>query len=151
MKYRGPKATPRMLEYSDIIKNISKTVSSTDLSILGDRLMDNMKSRTKKDKLLRKIIDKYKDLNIRKDWDLGYVVVMIDSLYYKFNQNKNFKEDIMKIPDNTYIVDGSEGSEENKLGKILTAFINVIKYGDCSKMSKELLLKIKYLSTIPFN
>ena len=66
---------------------------------------------------------------------------MIDVLYHKFNHDKNFKEKIMRIPDNTYIVDENE---ENKLGKILTAFINVIKYGDCSKMSKELLLKIKY-------
>ena len=147
MKFRGKKATPRMIEYSNIIKNItnnSKSINWTDLQVLGLRKMDDRKKfKLKKDKLLKDIIHNYKDINIREDWDLAYVVVIIDALYHKFNQ-KSLKKEIMKIPDNTYIVDGSDVTKDNKLGKILTAFINVIRYGDCSKISKELLLKIKY-------
>ena len=138
MKYRGPKATPKMIEYSNVIKN----TDMYDIQILEG--LEIINGVTKKNKSLKKVINKYKNISIRKDWDLAYIVVVIDGLYHKFNQYKNLKEKIMRIPDNTYIVDGSKESEENKLGKILTAFINVIKHGDCCKMSKELLLKIKY-------
>jgi predicted NAD-dependent protein-ADP-ribosyltransferase YbiA (DUF1768 family) len=124
MKFKG---TPIMIEYSNIIKNSEKEFQDIN----------------KRYKLLKDLTHKNKNIRIRKDWHIASIAVIIDALYYKFNQYKSLKTEVYYgIKDNTYLVDGTK---KNKFGKILTAFINVIKYGDCSKICKELKKKIRLM------
>ena len=124
MKFKG---TPIMMDYSNIIKNSEKEFEDIN----------------KRYKLLKDLIDKNKNIRIRKDWHLVYIAVVIDALYYKFNQYKSLKDEVKYgIKDNTYMIDGSK---KNKFGKILTAFLSILKRGDCSKMSKELKKKIRLM------
>lgn len=160
MKFRGDQATPKMLEYSNIIKNAD---SPQKIKLLGTqrknmRFGKKWKVNKKTDnRLINDVVDEYKDLKMRTDWNESSVKVMVIALYYKFNQYPNLKKEIMNIPDNTYIIehstrdaiwgDGGDGGTgtigKNKLGKILTVLVYIIKYGDCSKIPDKLKKKIK--------
>jgi len=93
MKFRGPKATKSMIKYSNRIKG---TVDITNIKIkylyeedIRNRTIQSLGSKNKK--------------NIRKNWELAFIAVTIDALYHKFNQYESLNENIMRIPDNTYI------------------------------------------------
>ncbi len=131
MKFRGPKATKTMIKYSNRIKDIADTtnikIKYSGREDIINNIIQSLASKNKK--------------NIRKNWDLAFIAVTIDALYHKFNQYKSLKDNIMRIPDNTYILDGTD---DNKLGQILTSFIHIMKNGHCSNISKPLKEKIKY-------
>ena len=160
MKFRGKKATKRMIEYSNIIKNADTPMK---VKLLGTQKKNmgygkSWKINKKTDpRLLNEIVDQYKDINIRDNWNTVSVYVMIDAVCNKFNQYDFLKKEILKIPDNTYIIehttrdkiwgdggDGGDGTKgKNQLGKILTALIHIIKYRNCSNMSLELKNQIR--------
>jgi ribA/ribD-fused uncharacterized protein len=160
MKFRGDKATPRMIEYSNIIKNAD---SPMKVKMLGTqtknkRFGTKWKINKKTDeRLVNDVVDLYKDLKLRDDWKYASILVMINAVYHKFNQYHNLKEFIMKIPDNTYIIEhttrdsiwgdgGDSGTGvigKNQLGKILTVIVYIIKYGKCYNMPSKLNKQIK--------
>lgn len=162
MKFRGKKASTRSIEYSNIIKNAD---SPMKVKLLGtQKTIGGYGAKWKINKnsdnrLVNDIVKEYKDIKIRNDWKIASISCMIKAVYCKFTQYDNLKKEIIKIPDNTYLVehttrdsiwgDGGDGGDgtigTNQLGKILTAVVYVIKYGDCSKMTKELSDKIKIL------
>ena len=155
MKFRGKKATPRMIEYSNIIKNADSPSKITGLGRqkknmrFGKKWMINKKTDHR---LLNDVIEEYKDIKPMKDWQNKSIYVMIEAVYYKFTQYESLKKKIMSIPDNAYLVEHTtrdslwgDGGKENKvgpgknyLGKILTALSYSIKYGNCSKMPAKL-------------
>ena len=160
MKFRGVKATRRMIEYSNIIKIADSPLKT---KLLGAQKKDmrfgkKWKVNKKTDhRLINDVIDEYKDLKMRDDWEKAGFLVMIKALYSKFNQYVHLKKQIMNIPDNTYIIEhttrdsnwgdgGDRGTGikgKNKLGKILTCIVYYMKYGNCcSNMSKELKQKL---------
>ena len=160
MKFRGVKATRRMIEYSNIIKTADSPLKTKLLGAQKKDMRFGKKWKVNKNtdhRLINDVIDEYKDLKIRNDWGNVAFLVMIKGVYSKFNQYTHLKKQIMKIPDNTYIIehttrdsiwgdggDGGTGTKgKNKLGKILTCIVYYMKYGNCSNMSKELKQKLK--------
>ena len=160
MKFRGVKATRRMIEYSNIIKTADSPLKTKLLGAQKKDMRFGKKWKVNKNtdhRLINDVIDEYKDLKIRNDWGNVAFLVMIKAVYSKFNQYTHLKKQIMKIPDDTYIIehtnrdsiwgdggDGGTGTKgKNKLGKILTCIVYYMKYGNCSNMSKELKQKLK--------
>ena len=108
-------------------------------------------------RLVNDLVDEYKDLRYRSDWNVAGVAVMLNGLYHKFTQYPDLYRILTEVPDNTYFVehtsrdriwaDGGDGGTgkvgQNRLGKILTALSFCLKYGDCEKMSPELKDRIK--------
>jgi exodeoxyribonuclease-3 len=64
---------------------------------------------------------------------------IMDSVYYKFTQHPELEEKLKKYPDNTYFI--QEEREDNILGKVLTALLIILKYGNC--VSKELVNELR--------
>ena len=161
IKFRGVKATRRMVEYSNIIKTADSPLKTKLLGAQKKDMRFGKKWKVNKNtdhRLINDVIDEYKDLKMRDDWENEGFLVMIKAVYSKFNQYTHLKKQIMKIPDNTYIIehttrdsiwgdggDGGTGTKgKNKLGKILTCIVYYMKYGNCSNnMSKELKQKLK--------
>ena len=160
MKFRGVKATRRMVEYSNIIKTADSPLKTKLLGAQKKDMRFGKKWKVNKNtdhRLINDVIDEYKDLKIRSDWGNVAFLVMIKAVYSKFNQYTHLKKQIMKIPDDTYIIehtnrdsiwgdggDGGTGTKgKNKLGKILTCIVYYMKFGNCSNMSKELKQKLK--------
>ena len=160
MKFRGVKATRRMVEYSNIIKTADSPLKTKLLGAQKKDMRFGKKWKVNKNtdhRLINDVIDEYKDLKIRNDWGNVAFLVMIKAVYSKFNQYTHLKKQIMKIPDDTYIIehtnrdsiwgdggDGGTGTKgKNKLGKILTCIVYYMKFGNCSNMSKELKQKLK--------
>ena len=160
MKFRGKNATPRMIEYSNIIKNADSPMKVKLLGTQKKNMRFGKKWKVNKktdERLINDIVDDYKDLKIRTDRRIASILVMITALYHKFNQYPNLKKDIINIPDNTYIIehttrdiiwgDGGTGMiGNNQLGKILTALVYYMKYGDCAnipiKLKKQIILRL---------
>jgi len=161
MKFRGPDATVRMIEYSNVIKEAD---SPTKIFMLGrqkkrygyaSKWVVNKKTYVK---TVNDVIDEYKDVRMRTDWgDSVSLAVMINAVYHKFTQYTKLRDAMKRLPDNTLLVehttrdkiwaDGGDGGTDeigrNYLGKILTALSFVIKNGSCDGMLPELQYKIK--------
>jgi predicted NAD-dependent protein-ADP-ribosyltransferase YbiA (DUF1768 family) len=162
MKFRGLNASERMLEYSNLIKEADSPMKTKMLGHqkknmrFGTRWKVNKKTD---DRLVNDMIEEYKDVRYRSDWNVAGVAVMLNGLYHKFTQFPNLKKLLTDIQDNTYIVehttrdkiwaDGGDGGTgkvgQNRLGKLLTALSFVIKHGDCEKMLPELKKRIKII------
>jgi predicted NAD-dependent protein-ADP-ribosyltransferase YbiA (DUF1768 family) len=156
MKFRGPNSTPRSIEYSNLIKKADKP---SKVTMLG-RQKKNTRWGKKWQLVLRKdtrlvndLVDEYKDLEMRPDWNTARIRMMIKAVTAKFTQDPKLRREITGIPDNAVMVehtsrdrvwgDGGDGSGKNYLGKILTAVSWVLKYGNCSGMSRELKRAIR--------
>ena len=144
MKFRGKNATPRMLEYSMLIKEADGPAKAKMLGAqrkdlrFGKKWMLNKKTDHR---LVNDLIDEYKDLKIRSDWHYVSTVVMLVALTNKFMQYPELYKLLTDVPDNTYFVEhtvrdrvwgdgGDRGSGvigENRLGKLLTAISYVLK------------------------
>ena len=142
MKFRGPNTTPRSIEYSNIIKKADKPKKAV---MLGTHKKNSKKWQlaSKKDtRLVNHLIDEYKDLKVRPDWNIVQINVMIKAILTKF-KDPNLCSKMLSIPDNTVLVNRSDDDGKNYLGKILTAVRWTLKYGDCSNMPKKLKKAIR--------
>jgi ribA/ribD-fused uncharacterized protein len=159
MKFRGPYASPKSIEYSNIIREAD---SPNKIYLLGKQKKGGLyKSKYIVNKLtdrrtINSVIDLYKDVKIRPDWEKIKIHIMIDVVVAKFSSPK-LKSQIINIPDNTLLVehtpldkiwgDGNDGGDEtigkNYLGKILTVLHYVLKYGSCNIIPQPLKIKIK--------
>lgn len=159
-KFRGKNATVRMIEYSNLIKEADSPAKTKMLGNQRKNLRFGKKWKLNKKtnhRIVNDIIDEYKDITYRSDWDIASIAVMINALYYKFSQYTELYKIITNVPDNTYFVehttrdkiwgDGGDGGDgkigQNRLGKILTALSFIFKYGTCDHMCLELKKKIK--------
>ena len=118
----------------------------------GGKWMINKKTDHR---MMNDVINEYKDVKMRTDWETARLDVMILALLHKFSEPK-MREKIISIPDNALLVehttrdkiwgDGGDGGTGEKgtnyLGKILTAISHVLKHGNCKKMSKEMKEKV---------
>lgn len=97
-------------------------------------------------KTVNELIEEYRDVKIREDWDEERLAVMAETVFQKFKQNPGLKEKIMSLPDDTLLVehcgdcfwgDGMDGGSGEKglnfLGTILTIISLKLKYGCGSK------------------
>jgi predicted NAD-dependent protein-ADP-ribosyltransferase YbiA (DUF1768 family) len=158
MKFRGPSATPRSIQYSNLIKDAD---GPAKVAMLG-RQKKNLRfgktwvlNKAKDRRIVNDLIDEYSsnvdtslNVSIRKDWRTASVRAMMTALIDKFTQNPELLKAITNIPDNSYLVehtsrdsiwgDGGDGSGSNYLGKILTALSIVLKYGSCKGISRKL-------------
>ena len=155
MKFRGPNSTPRSIEYSNLIKKADKP---SKVTMLGRQKKNTYRGKKwqlvlrKDPRLVNDLIDEYKDLQVRPDWNKARIHVMIRALVVKF-EDPRLKRELMKLPDNTVLVehttrdrvwgDGGDGSGTNYLGKILTALSWYLKHGDCERMPKKLKKAIR--------
>ena len=159
MKFRGPNATPRMLEYSNLIKEADSPMKT---KILGHQKKHRFGNKWKLNKisnhrLVNDLVDEYSDIQYRSDWNVAGLLVMLNGLFHKFTQFPEFYKLITDIPDNTYFVehttrdkiwaDGGDGGTgeigQNRLGKLITAISFYLKHGDCKKMNPILKSAIK--------
>jgi len=164
MKFRGPKADAHSIEYSNVIREADspmkvKSLGTQKKHMYGGKWAINKKTDKR---IMNAIIDQYKDVKIRPDWEKVKIPVMIRALGYKFAQ-QTLRQRLMAIPDNALLVehttrdtfwaDGGDGGTGEKglnaLGKILTAMSHVYKYGDCSHMSPELQNAVKLRKSVP--
>lgn len=159
MKFRGNNASPRHIEYSNLIKLAD---SPAKVKMLGSQRKNLRfgKSWVLNKKIDRRIVndlvDKYSDLKIRPDWDKVKIQVMTKVLIEKFSL-PGLKDKLISVPDNAILVehtsrdsvwaDGGDGGTgtrgKNYLGKILTALSYVLKYRNCDKMPPEMKKKIR--------
>ena len=156
MKFRGE--SQRHLDYSNLIKEADTPMKTKMLGHqkkhhYGGKWMVNKKTNTN---LIHTMIDNYRDLKPRANWDVIRIYVMIIAVYAKFTQYPTLYEQITKLPDNIYLVehtkrdkiwaDGGDGGDGtiglNYLGKILTALSFILKHGSCARMNPVLKEKI---------
>ena len=155
IKFRGPDATPRMVEYSNIIKSSDSPMKAKMLghqkknTYRGKKWVVNKKTDNR---IVNDVIDEYKDINYRENWNYIGKITMVRAVYAKFSQFPELRELLTSIPDNGYIVehttrdkiwaDGGDGGSgkigKNQLGKILTGVSYFLKYGNCDNMSDKL-------------
>lgn len=153
MKFRGPFADAKSIEYSNLIKDADspakvKCLGSQRTNRFGGKWVVNKKTDKR---LLNDMLKKYRDVKIRSDWDSVKIPVMIKTVAHKFSLPE-MERRIKSIPDNGFIVentkrdrfwgDGGDGGTgekgQNALGKILTCLSHIIKYGSCDRMNPEL-------------
>jgi ribA/ribD-fused uncharacterized protein len=155
MKFRGPTATPRSIEYSNLIKKADKPMK---VKILGSQRPNlhwgkKWQLALRKDtRLVNDLVEEYKDVKLRPDWEQAKIGVMIRALVVKFKDPK-LRNELKKLPDNAVLVehtrrdrvwgDGGDGSGLNYLGKILTALSWYLKHGDCKRMPRHLRKAIR--------
>lgn len=151
MKYRGKNASKRSLEYSNIIKESDTPMKSKMLGHSQKNLRFGKKWMVNKNtdhRIINDVIDEFKDVKFRDDWEAVKIRVMIKALIYKF-QDPILRKKLISIPDDGMLVEhtsrdaiwgdgGVLGKGTNYLGKILTVLSHVLKYGSCVKMNKEL-------------
>lgn len=158
MKFRGKNASKRSLEYSNLIR---KADSPMKVKLLGSQKKNLhfgkkwvLNKKTDK-RLVNDLVEEYKDLSIREDWEKVKIQVMVTALLEKF-KDPILKRKLTNLPPNTLLVehtnrdsvwaDGGDGGTEeigrNYLGKILTAISYVLRDGSCQKMSEELREKV---------
>jgi len=156
MKFR--ETDQKGYEYSNIIKEADtpmkvKCLGTQKKHHYGKSWKINKKTDQR---LLFDILDEYKNITIRTDWEAVKINVMIKALIAKFQQ-KDLCAKITSIPDNALLVEhttrdnvwadgGDKGTEEkgsNYLGKILTVLSHVLKYGNCNKMNSSLKKAVK--------
>lgn len=160
MKFRSPDATPRMLEYANLILKADSPMKAKMLGHQKKNLRFGKKWKLNKrtdDRLVNDLVDEYSDVKMRPDWYIAGLAVMLNGLYHKFTQYPELYDLITNLPDNSYLVehtmrdkiwaDGGDGGTgkvgQNRLGKLLTALSFVLKYGSCDKMLPELQKKLK--------
>lgn len=151
MKFRGPKATPRMLEYSNTIRD-SKTGNMAKM--LGAQKQNKFRGSkwevngTAGDhRLINNVIEEYKDVKMREDWDKARLFVMVDAVLHKFSEPK-LNALITALPPNTIFREaspfdviwgvGKAGTGLNYLGKILTAVSYGLRGIPCGTLSGEM-------------
>lgn len=156
------KNSKEYLEYYNIIKNADSPAKVKMLGIQkpntfrGSKWVVNKKTDKR---LVNDMINKYKHLTIRDDWESVKVKIMVKALLYKFNQYSELKKILINdIKDNDYLVEnsgprdnfwgdgGDEGTGEkgkNILGKILTIMHHIFKYNTCDNMNSELKKKVR--------
>jgi len=136
MKFRDEKKNIRRIEYYNIIKNCDSPMKA---KMLGTQNPDNRFAKKWKinkntdNRLVVDIINEYKDITIRRDWEKIKDYVMINVIVEKFLQNKDLLfslniDNNMFFIENTkrdiYWGDGGDGGTgkigKNKLGKIIT-------------------------------
>lgn len=130
--------SPRHQEYIELI---SKADTPTKAFYLGcQKQLSGYQVNFKLNKddvlTLKSIIDEYKDLKIRPDWDTIKVDVMKTALLAKFSTNDNLKQ-LLLDTDNEDIVEnsprdsfwgiGKDGKGVNMLGKLLMDVRDMIK------------------------
>ena len=159
MKFRGPNASERSIKYSDLIKEADSPMKFKILGTQKKNLRWGKKWKLNKKtdyRLVNDLVDDYKDVKLRSDWDMARLLVMVKALLYKF-KDPILRAKIIAIPDNALMVehttrdkvwgDGGDGGTGEKgtnyLGKILTAISYVLKYGNCNKMSQKIREKIR--------
>lgn len=157
-KFKGPKASKRSLEYANLI---AMADSPSKVKMLGTQKKNLhfgkiWKLNKKDDRIVNDLIDEYKDVTMRKDWEKAKLIAMIEGLIAKF-KNNTLASKLKSIPDNALLVehtrrdsiwaDGGDGGSgkigTNYLGKMLTVISHTLKYGDCSRMSEELKIKVR--------
>lgn len=162
MKFRGPNATDRMIEYSNIIREADSPMKAKMLGSQKKNLRFGKKWKLNKktdDRLVNDLIDEYRDVRYRLDWSIASIAVMLNGLYHKFTQYPELYDLLITIPDNTYFVehttrdkiwgDGGDGGTglkgQNRLGKLITALSFCLKHKNCDKMIPKLneMIKIK--------
>ena len=140
-------------EYSNIIKEADspmkvKCLGTQKKHVYGGKWKINKKTDHR---ITNDVIQEYKDVKMRSDWEHVKVKVMIKALFAKFKE-PDLRVKITSIPDNALLVehttrdsvwgDGGDGGTgekgKNYLGKILTVISHVLKYGNCDRMSEEL-------------
>lgn len=158
MKFRGKNATPKSIEYSNLIKSAETPSRAKSLGIQRKniRFGRTWTLNSKDPRMIRDIILQYLDVKIRPDWEKKKVKVMIKALLHKFNDPK-LKAKITDVPDNAYFVehtkhdkiwaDGGDGGTGEKgsnfLGKILTVISYTLKHGNCKTMDPGLSSLVK--------
>lgn len=145
-------------EYSNIIKEADspmkvKCLGTQKKHVYGGKWKINKKTDHR---ITNDVIQEYKDVKMRSDWEHVKVKVMIKALFAKFKE-PDLCVKITSIPDNALLVehttrdsvwgDGGDGGTgekgKNYLGKILTVMSHVLKYGNCDRMSEELKRVVK--------
>lgn len=161
MKFRGPKATKRMIEYSNTIRdsktgNLAKMLGSKRKHRFGGKWKMNIGD----DRLVHDVIDEYVDVKMREDWDSARLFVMVDALLHKFSEPK-LNALITSIPPNTIFREvspfdviwgvGKAGTGLNYLGKMLTAVSYGLRGINCGTLSKEMrsAIRIGKVDAIP--
>jgi N-glycosidase YbiA len=121
-KFMGPLASKRSLEYAEIIRNQSTANKAKILA--NQKRGGGYKWRTD----LNSIIDEYKDVKIRSDWEEIKDDVMRLAVCLKMHQNPAIYKLLLstkqsKLAEHTtrdkYWGDGGDGSGKNMLGRIL--------------------------------
>ena len=121
MKFLGENANERSKEYAEIIR----TQNTANKAFILARQVK--KGGYKWRSNLNEIIEKYKDVKMREDWDKERLRIMKDILLLKF-KNKKLKDMLLKTGDKHIIEDsprdsfwgiGKDKKGENNLGKIL--------------------------------
>jgi predicted NAD-dependent protein-ADP-ribosyltransferase YbiA (DUF1768 family) len=155
IKFRGRGATPRMLEYSNLIKLADSPMKAKMLGHQTKNLRFGAKWKLNKsldDRLVNDLIDEYSDIKYRENWNRIGILVMVNAVYHKFTQYPELHKLMTDLPDQAYLVehttrdkvwaDGGDGGTgrvgQNRLGKILTALSFCLKHGACDKMSGQL-------------
>ena len=160
MKFRGPEASARQIEYSNLIRDADTPMKTMMLGNqkkkfgYASKWILNKKIDTR---FVNDIIDEYKDVQSRQDWAIARIIIMVKAVSEKFTQYQDLKDVLTNLPDNTYLVehtardqiwgDGGDGGDgtigANYLGKILTALSFVLKYGSCELIDPILKEKIQ--------
>ncbi len=160
MKFRGPNATPRMLEYANLIKLADSPMKTKMLGSQKKNLRFGSKWKLNKqtdDRLVNDLVDEYKDVKYRSDWNVAGLAVMLSGLYHKYTQYPELYQLLTQVPDNIYFVEhttrdkiwgdggdfGTGTVGQNRLGKILTALSFCLKHGNCDSIPPALKEKIK--------
>lgn len=126
-------------KYRKIILN---EVDPYIIRMLGNKKKDsvlrkNTKLKSSKE-LVNDVIDEYKDVKIRKDWDKVKNKILLKALFYKFTLDDELKDILLnKIKDNDLLVDHND--PQNVLGLMLTLMRHILKYGSCENISKEMM------------
>lgn len=165
MKFRGPRASARSIEYSNLIKIADSPSKSKNLGNQKPNLFRgaNWKLNKKLDhRLMNDVIAEYKDVKMRSDWNKASVAVMLNALLHKFTQDEELLDLLLTIPDNVYFVehtvrdkiwaDGGDGGTgekgQNRLGKLITAMSYVLKHGNCKGMNPVIKDRIRIKTII---
>lgn len=160
MKFRGRGATARSVEYSNLIREADSPMKVKMLGTQRKNMRFGKKWKLNKNtdhRIVNDLIDQYKDVKMRDDWDNCSIRAMLNGLYYKFTQYPELKKELMSISDNSILVehttrdsrwgDGGDGGTGEKgtnyLGKLLTALSYVFKNESCDSMSDELKKKLR--------
>lgn len=151
----------RYNEYYNIIKSCDSPRKQKMLATQkkDTRFGKNWKINKNSDhRLVNDVIEQYKDLKLREDWEEAKVHVMIRAILHKFTQYKNLQTILLNnVGDDDLLVEnsnrdkiwgdgGDRGSGEkgkNYLGKILTVTRHILKYDNLDHMSEELRSKVK--------
>lgn len=122
LKFLGPMASLRSIEYADCIRTAS---TPNKAKILARQKCGGGYNWQKE---LRTVIEKYKDIKPREDWEDVKADVMLLCLKLKFQQNLRCRKVLLSTGDcllvehtsnDEYWGDGGNGIGQNMLGKLL--------------------------------